>query len=113
MLEFLAIDFIPVMEEALKNNCDIIFAKQKGIYFTAVKPNLADDQQATGQVAYAKGCNPHTDANWAETCDALGGGSGERLTIIGTDDPMLQLIYEKKLDFDVFVTSEMCFISPK
>lgn len=113
MLEFLASDFIPVMEEALKHKRGIIFAKGEGIYFTAFKPNLADDKQATGLMAYAKGCNPNTDANWAETCDALGGGSGERFTIIGTEDPMLQLIYERKLDFDVFVTDHMCLISPK
>lgn len=109
-LEFKAEDFIPVMEEAISNNGSIALIKDEGIYFVAELPTQSDTNELIPKVAFAKGCNPQTDADWAKNCDRLGAGIGSRHLSFTINDPMLQLIYQNKSDFEVIADQFGCYI---
>lgn len=101
-LEFKAEDFIPVMEEAISNNCSIVLIKSRGIYFAPELPTQSKANEFVSKVAFAKGCNPLIDNDWATNCNRLGGGVGTRFLEYSTKDPILQMIYKQKSDFQVF-----------
>lgn len=75
MIVFKSKDLIPVLMEARKNKCELIFVKDQGVYF------MSDQCERTPQgelkhIAYALGCNPDVDALddwWNKSNGELGG----------------------------------------
>lgn len=75
MLRFKGADLRPVLAEAVANQCQVILAKDQGVYF------LAEQGERTSQgrrklLAYAVGCNPETDPfdDWWELANTELGG---------------------------------------
>lgn len=113
MFKFFAKDFVPVMQEAIKNKCGIAFIKDQGVYFVSVTGKVNETDNRRKHIAYAQGCNPLTDPDWTTQSDLLAGGKGQRKAVLPTNDPMLQHIYQQQSDFEVIADQFSFFIIAK
>jgi len=66
-LRFKGSDLRLVLAEAVANQCDMVLAKNQGVYFLAEHGERRPDGRAK-LLAYAIGCNPETDPldDWCE-----------------------------------------------
>lgn len=60
MLQFKGADLRPVLAEAVANQCQIILAKDQGVYFLAERGERTPEGSQK-LLAYAIGCNPNID----------------------------------------------------
>lgn len=76
MLLFKGDDLRPVLAEAIANKCQVILAKDDGVYFMSEKCERTSEGNPK-HIAYAVGCNPTIDAfdDWWDLAGAELGGS--------------------------------------
>lgn len=75
MIVFKSKDLIPVLMEARKNKCELMFVKDQGVYFMSEQCERTP-QGEVKHIAYARGCHPDVDAFddwWNKSHDELGG----------------------------------------
>jgi hypothetical protein len=74
-LRFKGADLRPVLMEAIEKQCQIILAKDQGVYFLVERGELTPERRRK-RLAYALGCNPDIDAfdDWWELANTELGG---------------------------------------
>ena len=74
-LRFKGSDLRPVLAEAVANQCRVVLAKDRGVYFLAERGERSPDGRVK-LLAYAVGCNPDTDPfdDWWELARTELGG---------------------------------------
>ncbi|WP_444542011.1 DUF3085 domain-containing protein [Chitinimonas koreensis] len=100
MLRFKGTDLRPVLAEAIANQCSLVLAKDRGVYFLAERGERTPEGKQK-LLAYAVGCNPDVDAFddwWHRVNDELGGDDfGEYLDpkegvfahLLGSEDDLV------------------------
>lgn len=114
MIEFQAKDFVPLMDEAIAKNCYILFAKGDGIFFYPFGGEFVTTEHGITwkNIVFAKGCNPYLDENCIEQANQLI-GKDSIAVLIDMDDPVVQAIYQQKLDFEVRFVNGKCVFNAK
>lgn len=104
---FKAEKLIPVIEEAIRNHCDIFLVKDHGLYMMSDE-GLSDNTGCRQTVCYAEGFNPETD-DWYDNLYCLCGGDdfAER---IEPDDVVISSILTHKYDVAVSFTEDTFII---
>lgn len=75
MLRFKGADLRPVLAEAVANQCQVVLAKDQGVYFLAEHGKRTPEGRQK-LLAYAVGCHPDVDPfdDWWERANAELGG---------------------------------------
>lgn len=106
MLVFKAQDLIPVIQDAIEYNCEILLVKDHGIYFMAQQGEKTPDG-STRHIAYAQGCHPDVDEfdDWWELCrEELGGD--DFVEYFPHDSPFFNDVITHGYDLNLIATHE-------